>query len=219
MFLFGLLFAFWRWLEIITLIPTLGMLAYFVHGFTENNLLTPNYVLVLFITSVLGAVYAIYTLLAYSRTKHSAFFVSFIDLCFVGAFIASVVALRGIASADCTNLATSNTPFYVSLGPFGAYGGQFRSPYGVNVNKNCAMLKASFAFGIMNCIFFWITSILALFLHRRNRDNKKTTVVRRESHHSSRHGARRSGSHHSHRGGSGYYPPSRSGSGRRSGYV
>jgi hypothetical protein len=216
MFFSGLFFAFWRWLEIITLIPTLGMLAYFVHGFTENNILTPNYILVLFITSVLGAAYAIYTLLAYSRTKHSALFVSFVDLCFVGAFIASVVTLRGIARADCTSFATSNTPIYVSLGPFGAYGTQLRNPLSVNVNKNCAMLKASFAFGIMNCIFFWITSILALLLHR---GNKKTTVVRRESHHSSRHGTRRSGSHHSHRGGSGYYPPSRSGSGRRSGYV
>lgn len=58
----GLLFTFWRFGEIVTLIPTLGMLvpltlsplhrqlltsiqAYFVHQFESQNLLTPNSVL------------------------------------------------------------------------------------------------------------------------------------------------------------------------------
>ena len=37
----GLFFAFWRLLQIVTLIPTLGMLAWFVHIYTKANQLTP----------------------------------------------------------------------------------------------------------------------------------------------------------------------------------
>ncbi|KAI9807951.1 MAG: hypothetical protein M1825_005257 [Sarcosagium campestre] len=192
----GLFFAFWRWMQIITLIPTLGMLAYFVQGFTKALQLTPNYVLVLFITSVLACVWAIFTLLAYHRTKHSAIFVSFIDLCFVGALIASVVELRGIANADCTNF-QSDGQWYASLGPFGILGPRAS----LNINKTCAMLKACFAFGIMNCIFFFFTAVLALFIHRRNRGEVvKETHVHRHGHRRGSHGSHRShGSRHSSR--------------------
>ena len=46
------------------------------------------------------------------------------------------------------------------------------------------MLKASFAFGIMNCIFFAITAFLLLFMHRRNEKEVvvKETYSRRRSH-------------------------------------
>ncbi len=37
----GLVFTFWRFLQIVTLIPTLGMLAWFVHRYTDANQLTP----------------------------------------------------------------------------------------------------------------------------------------------------------------------------------
>ncbi|KAI9794236.1 MAG: hypothetical protein M1816_006162 [Peltula sp. TS41687] len=193
----GLAFAFWRWLQIVTLIPTLGMLAYFVRGFTSSNYLTPNYILVLFITSVLAAFWAICTVVAYHRARHSAIFVSFIDFCFMAALIASVVVLRDIAKADCSNFSTSNPNFYVRLGPFGFWGSGAGSPWAVNINKSCAMLKACFAFGIMNIIFFFFTSILALFIHRKNRDKEYS---KRETH-THRHGHRRSasrGSRHSH---------------------
>ncbi|KAI9818719.1 MAG: hypothetical protein M1832_004196 [Thelocarpon impressellum] len=186
----GLFFAFWRWMEIITLIPTLGMLSWFVNGFVKNNQLTPNYVLVLFITSVLGAVWAIATLLAYHRTKHSAIFVSFVDFLFVGAFIGSVVALRDIANADCARFGSDGRGqnIYISLGSFGSFSGSFGSVFSVNFRKSCAMLKACFALGIMNCVFFAITSVLALFIHRKHRE-----VVVKETH-VRRHGHRRSGS-------------------------
>ena len=193
----------------------MGILAYFVHGFTTSNVLTPTYVLVLFITSVLAIPYAIFTLLAYHKTHRSALFVAFLDLCFVGAFIAGVVALRGIAGTKCTSFASGNYPFYVSLGPFGSWGAQLHTPYGVDINKTCALLKTSFAFGIMNIIFFAFTSFLALLIHRHHRSER--VVTRRESH-SSRHASRTSGSRHSHRG-SGGYAGSRSVSGRRPAYV
>ncbi|KAI9884996.1 MAG: hypothetical protein M1823_003198 [Watsoniomyces obsoletus] len=192
----GLAFAFWRWMQIITLIPTLGMLAWFVRGFTSSNVLTPNYVLVLFITSVLATAWALGTLLMYHRTRHSAFFVSFVDFCFAAALIAGVVVLRRIGGEDCNNFAASG--FYADLGPFGSWGSSWGSEWARNPNKTCAMLKACFAFSIMNIIFFFTTSFLALFIHRAHEKKEGRHEPRGSSSHSGRHTHRRSNSHASH---------------------
>jgi hypothetical protein len=140
----GLSFIFWRIFQIITLIPALGMLAWFVDWYNSRNLLTPRSILILFIVSVLGAVWALGTLFLYYRAKHSANFVAFIDLLFMGAFIGAVYELRGIADADCTNW-TTNGSYSTDLGLFNISGN--RPEW--NVNRQCAMLKASWAFGIM----------------------------------------------------------------------
>ena len=149
--------------------------AYFVNGYNKAHLLTPSYVLVLFIVSVLATAWALLTWVRRKSTRDSAIFAAFIDLCFVGAFIAGVYELRGIAKANCANF-SGDGAFYVSLGPNGFDGS---SPFSVDINKTCAMLKASFAFGIMNCIFFAITAFILLFLHR-TRDRE---VVVKESYH------------------------------------
>ena len=47
----GLFFSFFRVLEILTLVPTMGMLAYFVNIFNKANQLTPSYVLYVFVSS------------------------------------------------------------------------------------------------------------------------------------------------------------------------
>jgi hypothetical protein len=167
------------------------MLAYFVHIYASNNALTPNYILVLFIVSVLGAAWAIATLFTYHRSKHNARFVSFIDICFVGAFIAGVYELRGISGENCSNI-TTGSPYQINFG----IGSLTFDSLHFTANKQCSMLKASFAFGIMNCIFFFITGMLAFF-HGNSKDARKETYVRET--HISRHGHRRSGSHRSHR--------------------
>jgi hypothetical protein len=162
----GLFFTFWRLCEIVTLIPLVGMLSWFVHGFTHNNILTPNFVLVLFIVSVLALVWAVGTLIGYHSAKHSGSFVAFIDLCFVGAFIAGVYELRGITDANCSSFQSPGY-IYLNLGPFGSYGASVNNGYALHLNKNCSMLKASFAFGIMNTIFFFFTSVS--WTHRNSR--------------------------------------------------
>jgi hypothetical protein len=161
--------------------------SWFVSGYNSLNLLTPSYILVLFIVSILACAWAIMTLIRLGSTRRSALFVAFIDLCFVGAFIAADYELHGIGKADCSNFTAA--PIYISLGPFGYFGVSNNLRWAVNINKNCAMLKASWAFGIMNTIFFFITFIFALFLHRHHRDEVvvREKVVRR-SRHSSRRG-------------------------------
>ncbi|KAM3084104.1 hypothetical protein ACMFMF_001460 [Clarireedia jacksonii] len=192
--LFGMFFAFWRFMEIITLIPTLGMLAYFVHIYDSHNALTPDYILVLFIASVLAAAWAIATLFTYHRARSNALFVSFIDLCFVGALIAGVYELRFITDSNCTSVNTGAW-YYIN---FGALGNANVNGVSVKVDKTCAMLKACFAFGIMNIIFFAITSLLACLVGRGHERRRNEKVIVRETH-VSRHGHRRSGSHRSHR--------------------
>ncbi|KAI9779448.1 MAG: hypothetical protein M1839_007413 [Geoglossum umbratile] len=187
MWIASLFFAFWRLSQIFTLIPVLGMLAWFVHGYVVSQSLTPDFILVLFIASVLATVWAIYTLFAHDHTTHSSFFIAFIDLCFLGTFIASAWELRNFGKADCGNL---NQVWVTTLGVFGVLGYQTRSPWAADLKKNCAMLKACFAFAIMNCFFWLFTAWFLLFMHKPRPVEK--VVVEKRGH---RHRRRRSGGH------------------------
>jgi len=208
--LFAMFFAFWRIMQIITLIPTMGMLAYFVNGFVERNELTPNLILVMFIVSTIALAWALYTLFSYHRSSANAMAVGVIDLGFVGAFIAAVWYMRSLGNADCTAINVGRDEWTVA----GSVGSLTVNGFSVdiNVDKQCAMLKACFAFGIMNCIMFFFTAILALMhggrLSSSDRNvRSRKTYVTRETHvhrhgHRSRsrsHGGSRRSSHHSHR--------------------
>lgn len=190
--LFAVFFAFWRLMQILTLIPTMGMLAWFVHGWVEANLLTPNYVLVLFIVSTLALAWSMWTLFSYHRSSSNSLAVSFVDLLFVGAFIGGVWCLRMMASADCVAVRAGD-PVDVSFGPFGS--ARLNTTVDTTINKTCAMLKACFAFGIMNCIMFFFTAVLAWFHGDRMSSGDRTTYHRETHYH--RHGHRGSRSPHS----------------------
>ncbi|KAI1272362.1 hypothetical protein F5Y07DRAFT_403513 [Xylaria sp. FL0933] len=197
---FAIFFAFWRFLQIITLIPTIGLLAYFVDGYNSLNALTPTYILVLFIVSVLAGAWAIATLFSYHRSSTNATFVAIVDILFVGAFIGAVYALRWVSSADCAHVARGSS-VDVSLGIFGSAA---VNGVDVSIDKSCAMLKASFAFGILNAIFFFFTAVLACLHGDRMSSRDKGTYVRethghRHSHRGSQAPGSRHSSHHSHR--------------------
>lgn len=168
----------------------LGMLAYFVNIYNSENRLTPTSILVLFIVTVLASVWSIFTIFTYHRSRSNSHFVAFIDLCFVGAFIAGVYDLRGVGSDNCSALTTDSFTWSLNI-----FSQAYYNTYGVTPEKTCGMLKASWVFGIMNCIFFFFTSVLAVMVG--NRHERKETIVR-ETRYSSR-GHRRSGSHRSHR--------------------
>ena len=134
-------------------------------------------------------------------------FVVFVDLCFFGAFIASVYELRFIGSANCSHWSGGSDAIYKSLGPFGLPGKQAGNPLAKDLKKTCSMLKASFAIGIMEVLFFMWTAILAFFLHlghRKENEAAGTSHSHRGRHHhgrrrshSSRRGREHSGSRHS----------------------
>ncbi|KAK0713150.1 hypothetical protein B0T26DRAFT_677523 [Lasiosphaeria miniovina] len=196
--IFAILFTFWRFAEIVTLIPLMGMLAYFVHIYVDANVLTPNYILILFIVSVLGLAWAVFTLFSYHRSSSNARFVSLVDLGFVGALIAGVYYLRFIANADCASLDRDGGSHTLS----GSLGSITINTFDLSFNKSCAMLKACFAFGIMNTIFFFITAVVAFFHGDRAATTERRVVTerhhshRRRSHSGSHHSRRSSHSHH-----------------------
>ncbi|EEH41710.1 hypothetical protein PAAG_03273 [Paracoccidioides lutzii Pb01] len=176
----GFLFICWRMGQIVTLIIPIGILSWFVDGFVKNNQLTPTYILVLFISTVLGVFWALDTLIRHSNAKRSASFVAFVDLLFVGAFIAGVYQLRRITNSDCSNFRLD--PLTISLGPFGFAGQRSNNPLARNPGKVCAMLKTAFAFGIMNIGSFFVTSVLAYFMHHHEEEHEKSSRSRRGSH-------------------------------------
>jgi hypothetical protein len=192
---FAAAFVTTRLSQILTLIPTMGMLAWFVHQYTEVNALTPTPILLLFIVSVLALAWAIFTLFSYHRSSANARFVALVDLLFVGAFIAAVYYLRGVTNTDCVSWGRSGT------WDGSAAGVTVSGPsYRLRTDRPCAMLKACFAFGIMNCIFFAWTAFVA-FNHGDRisaRDDRRSYHHSRRHTHRSRSGSRRS-SHHSHR--------------------
>ncbi|KAH6615726.1 hypothetical protein B0J18DRAFT_413080 [Chaetomium sp. MPI-SDFR-AT-0129] len=190
--MFAILFAFWRFMEIITLIPIMGMLAWFVNLHLESNVMTPTYILVMFIVSVLALAWAIFTLFSYHRSSANAQFVAFIDLAFFGALIAGVYYLRFIARADCASISPGSSVDF----DFGILSGRV-SGIDVNVNKTCSMLKASFALGIMNVVFFFITAILA-WIHGDHavKTERRYVETRRRSHSRGHSHSRRSHSGH-----------------------
>lgn len=218
MLISGFFFISWRLGQLITLIPPVGMLvrifpffqqsrltndiyaqAWFIDGFVKENMLTPTYILVIFIISVLAVIWALGSLLRYGATKRSAIFVSFVDLCFLGAFIASVYQLRDITRTNCNSFGGSahGRAFLDSLGPFGYWGRGQDNPLAEDPKKVCAMLKTSFAFGIMNVVSFFVTAFLASVMHRAAEKGDKGENSGRRGHSTRRghgHGRRRNGS-------------------------
>lgn len=76
------------------------MLAYFVNGYVNANVIAPDYILVLFIVSVLALAWAVFTLFLYHRSSANARFVALIDL--------GMCALRP-ASSHCATLSFVTT--------------------------------------------------------------------------------------------------------------
>ena len=175
------------------------MLGWFVNGYLDASVMTPTYILLLFIVSVLALAWALVTLFSYHRSKANAQFVALVDLAFVGAFIAGVYYLRFIARADCTNV-QRGSGLDIS---FGIFGSATVYEVDVDVDKTCGMLKACFAMGIMNCVFFFVTAAMA-WVHGDHAAKSETRYVveRRRSRSHSHHGSRRSHSGHRHHGGS-----------------
>ncbi|UKZ75752.1 hypothetical protein TrVFT333_003445 [Trichoderma virens FT-333] len=188
--LFAIVFVCTRFSQIVTLTPPVGMLSWFVGKFNDANVLTPNAILVLFIVTALALAWSVFTLLAYSRSSHNALFVAFVDLCFLGALVAGIYFLRGIQFADCQDPARDEI-WFNKIHDVGIPG------FSWAVNKPCAMLKASWAFAIMNTVFFAVTAFAAWSHGDSDVYVEREQIVRRRSHsHSGSHSRR----HRSHSG-------------------
>jgi hypothetical protein len=140
------------------------MLGWFVNIFLEENWMVPEYILVLFIVATLAAAWAVFSLFAYHRSKRHAQFVALIDLAFVGALIAGVYYMRFITGVNCSNIQRGSNVDR----KFGVLGSVSFNTWNITFDKTCSMLKASFAFGIINILNFFWTALLACIFGDRH---------------------------------------------------
>lgn len=143
----GIFFILMRCIQLFFIIPPLGMLAAVVHGYLNGNEVTPAFALTLFVVVVLCAFWIVATMVLYGVAKHNGYFVAFIDLCFFGALIAGVVVANSIATQSCSNYSITSNAYKQS----GVWVYSFGSL--------CNLVKASYAFAIMEIIFFFFTIV------------------------------------------------------------
>ncbi|RPA91501.1 hypothetical protein L873DRAFT_1831372 [Choiromyces venosus 120613-1] len=153
----GTFFALLRILQILTLIPIWGILAYFVNKNPGIENTPLSNILCLFIVAILATAWAIATISLFYR-RHLPMWAAIIDLCFFGALIAGVVLLAPWAQdTNCVGVNWNWGWGYMMSGYW---------------NKECSMYKAAYALGILNILMFSLTAVLAAWIWR-----KHTTVV------------------------------------------
>ncbi|PUU75095.1 hypothetical protein B9Z19DRAFT_996238 [Tuber borchii] len=159
----GTFFTILRILEILTLIPIWGILAFFVHEHPGIGNTAFSDILCLFIVAIFATVWAVATISLFYR-RNLPMWAAVIDLCFFGVLIAGVVLLAPfVPDADCVGI---NWGFGYSNGGYGYTDGYW--------SKECSMYKAAYALGILNIIMFFFTAVLAAWIWR-----KHTTVAYR----------------------------------------
>jgi len=150
-----------RIVQLIWLIPIIGMLSYLANGYVDQYLRVPTMIILLLIVSVFAALWVAITLLPWSRARRNGALVAFIDLVIFGLLIASVYQMRGLTLWNCKYAGEGDSQL-ISLGLVEYVGhmdyGYF--PESLPIVKTCSMLKASFAFGIMSVVFFFWTLVI-----------------------------------------------------------
>lgn len=149
----GSLFCLFRVLEILTLIPAWGLLAWFVDAYQPTQ--PPDSILFPFVVALLATPWALLTLLFYRSARFVPAYVCVIDLAFFGLLVGALVLLAPSARyTRCVTYSAENT----------TVGGTVT----VTANRQCMMLKGAWALSIVDCILFALTAALAGHLWYRS---------------------------------------------------
>lgn len=159
-----LLFPIIRTFQLITLIPIWGMLAWFVHQYSRNDQSTPAEILVLFIAALAGTAWGLVSFFQFHHSIGLSILVFVMDLIILGGLIAGVVLLRDVSDQDCTAV---SVPIRISWGD-NSWSMNNGNGWDISFKKSCMMLKSAWALGIVNCVLWFISALLALFIYRRN---------------------------------------------------
>jgi tryptophan-rich sensory protein len=171
-----LLFPVIRALQVMTLIPIWGMLAYFVHKFRKQHTDAPVEILILFITALIATGWAIVSFFQFHRSRTISLIVFVMDMLIYGTFVAGVVLLRYVKDSDC---AAFSAPVGGKWGDHD-WSWDNGSGWDVSFKKSCMLLKASWILAIVDTVLFFISSIVALMIYHRNETcavREKTYVV------------------------------------------
>lgn len=168
----SMMFTLVRVLQILLLLPMVGMLGYFIDPYVQNKTTAPDWLMLMFIISVIGAAWCILTLFQFHRSYIHSLFVLVIDIAFFACFIAGVVLMDFVKDYDCVD---ASVPVGVQIGDNNYSAGD---RWSFSAKKNCIMLKVSWVFGIINIILFFVTAVFAWQLHRRSYDRASAPVAK-----------------------------------------
>ena len=170
-----LLFSIIRVIQAVTLIPTWGILAWFVHQFILYDISPPSSILVLFIATLVGTAWALASAVAVHlrRPHHLYIIILFADLLILVALITGVVFLFEINSQDYAPLGVEFEilPF-VMVTP-SEWGGDYDVYTGYEefyswIRTRLLMLRSAWALAILNCVLWFFSALLALVIYRRS---------------------------------------------------
>jgi len=165
-----MVFTLCRILQILLLIPMVGMLGYFVHPYVQSNSNEPTWLLFTFIISILACAWCLVTLFQFHSSYMHSLFVLVIDVAFFACFIAAVVLMDFVKGWNCVS---ASVPVGVQLGNHNYSGG---NSWSFQAKKTCTMLKVTWVFAIINIILFFLTAVFAWQLHHRAYDRTAAPV-------------------------------------------
>jgi len=151
----SVIFTLVRVLQILLLLPMVGMLGYFMHPYVQANQTAPTWLLLMFIISVIGCAWCLLTLFQFHRSYIHSLVVLVVDIVFFACFIAGVVLMDFVKNWKCVS--------------------------GLHVTKTCTMHKVTWVFGIINIILFFVTAVFAWQLHHRSNDRATAPVKDRHA--------------------------------------
>jgi len=160
----SVIFTLCRILQILLLLPMVGMLGYFMHPYVQSHSNAPTWLLFFFIISILAAAWCLITLFQFHRSFIHSLFVLVIDVAFFACFIAAVVLTDFVKKWNCVS---ASVPVGIQLGNNNYSGG---NNWSLTVKKSCTMLKVTWIFGIIDIILFFLTAVFAWQLHHRSYD-------------------------------------------------
>lgn len=158
------LFPIIRAIQLLALIPTWGMLAWFVHQYDRDNQPIPAEILVLFIASLVGTAWALVSFFQFHHSIGISILVFVMDMIILGGLIAGVVLLRGVRNQNCNSL---SVPISITWGDH-YWSWNNGNGWNISIKRSCMMLKGAWALGILNSALFFISALLALFIYRSN---------------------------------------------------
>jgi len=171
----SIIFTLCRILQILLLLPMVGMLGYFMHPYVQSNSDAPTWLLFMFIISILACAWCLITLFQFHTSYIHSLFVLVIDIAFFACFIAGVVLMDFVKGWNCVS---ASVPVGVQVGDHGWSGG---NDWSLRAKRTCTMLKVSWVFGIINIILFFLTAVFALQLHHRSADRAAAPAYKERS--------------------------------------
>ncbi|KAI5803693.1 hypothetical protein EDC01DRAFT_465513 [Geopyxis carbonaria] len=146
----GTWFTITRILQLLTLIPCWGLLAYFIDKYNG-----PESILCLFIVAILATVWALVSFVMYRNMLWTPLYFAILDLIFFGILIAGVVLMESLVRGTNCVAYNNGSWWYNNNAGWGFNTGT------VTANKECMMSKAAWGLGIADIILFFISACLA----------------------------------------------------------